>query len=87
MCHAWFHWQRLPRLRLWIGTTLLHLDYPSSSTNNPWNSNEVNFQDGTIPSLWMAATKRNFVLPTMAAITSVMNSSDQVTLQLPYLQD
>jgi hypothetical protein len=35
----------------------------------------------------MAATNRHLVLPRQAAITSVMDSSDQVTLQLPYLKD
>ena len=78
MCHAIFQLKRLPQLRLWIVTTLFHLDYPRSSTNNPWNSNDAHLQDGTIPRLWMAAIKRHFVLPRKAAITSVMNSSDQV---------
>jgi hypothetical protein len=35
----------------------------------------------------MAATNRHLVLQRLAAITSVMDSSDQVTLQLPYLKD
>jgi hypothetical protein len=100
MCHVLFQWNRLPRLCLWVVTTLQTFDYPRSSSFNSLHSIDTHFQDGTgsvsvlfeferqpISHLWMAATNSHWVLQRKVAITSVMDSSDQVTLQIPYLQD
>jgi hypothetical protein len=58
--YALFQLKRLPRLCLWIITTLQHWYSPRSNTNDPWHCIDCNIQVGTgsmsaILWIWKAA--------------------------------
>jgi len=80
---AWYYYfwfGRQPILSLWMATTNWHLGYPRCTAKNRWCSLEAHFQNGAvIVSLTL--------LPRKAASRLVMDSSNHLTIQLPYLQD
>jgi len=69
-----------PIHRLWMAATNRHLGYTRCTAKNQWSSLDANFQNE-------AVTMCYTLLPRKAASTLVMDSSNQVTFQLRYLQD
>jgi len=63
-----------------MAATERHLGYTKCTASNRWRSFDAHFQNG-------AVTMSYTVLPRKAAIKLVIDSSDQVTFTLPYLQD
>ena len=63
-----------------MAATNRHLGYTGCTAKNRLCSIDTHFQNG-------AVTVSYTVLPRKAAIKLVIDSSDQVTFQLPYLQD
>jgi len=71
--------QRWSIPHLWMSATNPQLDYPRCKAKNHWHSIDTHFQNGAVKvTLALVAI--------MAANTLVMHNSDQITLQLPYLQ-
>jgi len=66
--------------RLCITATKQHFQYLTYKTKNCECSVDTHFRNG-------AVTKSLSLLPTNAVYTSVMHNSDQITFQLPYIQD
>jgi len=79
-CHCWFCPQSLPISHWWMTATNQNLDYPRCKAKNYWNSIDAHSQNGVVTIL--ASLVR-----IQATNTSVMPNSDQITIQLPYLQD
>jgi len=71
---------RLPISHQWMSATNQNIDYPKCKAKNCWCSVDAHSQNGAVTMLMS-------LLPTKAAITSFMPNSDQITIQLPYLQD
>jgi len=65
---------------LWMAETNCHLGYQRCTAKHCWHFLDAHFHNG-------AVTLSFFDLPRKAASKLVMDSSDQVTFQLPYLQD
>jgi len=79
-CHCLFSLYRQPILRLYITKNKSLFNYLTYKIKNHWCSNDAHFQDwaGSISlSLW----------PLKAANTSPMHNKEQITFQLPDLQD
>ena len=70
---------RLPISHQWMSATKQNLDYPRCKTKNRWCCKDADSQNGVVTVLL-------YHLPIIAATTLVMPISDQITIQLPYLQ-
>jgi hypothetical protein len=79
-CRYYFSLGRCPIPWLWMVATDRRLAYPRCRAKNLWLSVVAHFQNG-------AVTVSYTLLPKKAASSLVMDSSDPVTFQLPYLQD
>jgi len=79
-CQYYFGLRRQRIHRLWMAATNRHLHYTRCTATNHRPSVDTYFQSG-------AVTVSFTLLPEKPASMLVMNSSHQVTLQLPYLQD
>jgi hypothetical protein len=80
---AWYYnfwFGRPPILCLWMAATNRHLGCPRCTAKLLWRSVEAHFQNGAEIVLFT-------LLPRKAACILIMDSSDYVTIQLPYLQD
>ena len=80
VCRYCFCVRTQPTLHLWMFTTNRHLGYPRWKAKNHWCSVDTHFQTG-------AVTMSLSLLPIKASNMSVIPNSDQITFQLPYLQD
>jgi len=65
---------------IWIIASKQHFDHPRCNAKNHWWLVNAHFQNG-------AVTISQIVLPMMAANTSVILDSAQITLHFPCLQD
>jgi len=63
-----------------MAVTNRHLGYTRCTAKNRSRSVDAHVQNGVVTVLYA-------VLPRKAVITSGMDSSDQVSFQLPYLED
>jgi len=70
---------RKPIRRLWMAATIHHWSYPRCTAKNCWHSIDVHFQNWAL-TVWFT------LLPRMDVSMLVMDSTDHVTIQLPYLQ-
>jgi len=62
------------------GCTIRHLGYPRCTGKNCWHSIDAHSQIG-------AVIMQFAIFPMNAANRVVMHISDQITIQLPYLED
>jgi hypothetical protein len=78
---CWYNFclQRQPIPHLCPAETNLHLDHTRCTAKNRWRSIDVHFHNEVVSISFI-------VLPRKAASAKVMDSSDQVTGQLPYIQ-
>jgi len=80
---AWYYYfwvGRQPILSLWIAATNCHLGYPRYTAKHRWFSVEVHFHNGAVIVSFT-------VLPRKAARINIVDCSDNVSIQLLYLQD
>jgi len=63
-----------------MSATNRKINYSGCKANNSWRSVDSHSRNGEVTVLVSP-------LPTTAAITLVMHTSDQITVELPYLQD
>jgi len=78
--HNFFCLSRQPIPHFWMGAPNRHVGYPRWKAKNCWHSVDSHFQNG-------ALTMSRCLLPLNTANMLVIHNSDQITFQLPYLQD
>jgi len=79
-CCCGFCTWRLPTSHEWMSATNRNMNYPRFKAKNGWPYFDPHSQNGVVRVLLL-------LLPIKAANQSVIHNSDQITVQLPYLQD
>jgi len=79
-CCCYFCIQRMPISRKWISATNRNINYAKYKGKNSWCSVDPHSKSGAV--LMVLS-----LLPIKAAITSIMNDSDEIPGELRYLQD
>jgi len=79
-CCCYFHFYRLPLSHEWMSATNQNRNYPWCTAIDWRHCVDGHSQNGAVPVLV-------YLLPIHGANTSVTHNSDQITVQLPYLQN
>jgi len=79
-CSWGFCPERLPKSQQWMAETNRNIDYAWCKAKNLRHTVDAHSQNG-------AVTTPQYVLPIMAANTSDIHDSNQITVQLLYLRD